>query len=151
MIAKHVMSTGIKKLCTTSTVKDAIDLFSVSHLHDIPVVDDNNKPIGIVTAKSILHFAVPAYASSELLAVLQSGPDIPSVYDKLNAIHHQAIEAVMDKNIMVVKEDVATSAVAAMLINLSGDTQNILVVDSLGVLSGVVSSKDIISKHASLN
>jgi len=46
----------------------------------------------------------------------------------------------------VVKSTVPTSAVAAMLVNLQGDTHNILVVDEAGKLIGIISARDIICR-----
>ncbi|MDQ6988873.1 MAG: CBS domain-containing protein [Mariprofundaceae bacterium] len=147
MIAANVMSTNVISLNLSSQVKDAITLFQTSKLHDFPIIDDVGKPIGIVTTRSILHFAVPEYASDDLLSVIKYGPDISSVYENLAAVRHHTIADVMDKNFMVAKPDMPTSAIAAMLINLKGDTHNILIVDAAGVLIGIISARDIITKQ----
>ncbi len=146
MIASNVMSTNLVSLTLDATVKDAIVLFRESTLHDFPVIDNEGKPVGIVTTRSILHCAVPAYASDNLLAVMKAGPDIESVYKNLEAELDLPVKDVIDQNYEVVKPSMPTSAVAAMLINLKGDTHNILVVDDAGKLIGIISARDIISR-----
>lgn len=146
MIASNVMSTDLISLTLDATVKDAITLFYKSALHDFPVIDDVGKPVGIVTSRSILHRAVPSYASDNLLAIMKGGPDIESVYKNLEAELDLPVKDVIDQNYETVKASMPTSAVAAMLINLKGDTHNILVVDDDGQLIGIISARDIICR-----
>jgi len=149
MIAENVMSTDLVTLTIDASVREAIDLFQRSSLHDFPIIDGEGKPVGIVTARSILHFAVPNYASSDMLAVMKAGPDIGSVYKALEMESNHPVRDIIDRNFEVVKASMATSAVAAILINLQGDTHNILVVDDAGVLIGIISARDIICRNQS--
>ncbi|GAV20130.1 inosine 5'-monophosphate dehydrogenase [Mariprofundus micogutta] len=146
MLAKNVMSTDLVSLQLGATVRDAIALFQESSLHDFPVIDDQGKPVGIVTSRSILHCAVPRYASDELLAVMKAGPDIESVYNNLAAELDRQVSDVLERNFDEVKGDMPTSAVAAMLTHLKGDSRNILVVDEAGRLIGIISARDIICR-----
>lgn len=146
MLAGNVMSSDIVSIQLESTVRDAIALFQESALHDFPVIDGEGKPVGIVTARSILHFAVPSYASDDLLAVMKAGPEIDSVYANLAAELDRPITDILDSNIDVVKANIPTNAVAAMLTHLKGDTNNVLVVDEVGKLIGIISARDIICR-----
>ncbi|MFQ5518690.1 MAG: HPP family protein [Mariprofundus sp.] len=140
------MSTNLVSLDMDASVKDAVDLVQHSVLHDLPVIDHAGKPVGIVTSRSILHFAVPGYASSDLLAAMKAGPDIESVYKNLQAELKRPIMGVVDRNFASVKASTPTSAVAAMLINLKGDSQTVLVIDEAGKLIGIISARDIICR-----
>lgn len=146
MIAGSIMSTNLVSLNLDATVRDVVNLFQNSSLHDFPVINDEGKPVGIVTTRSVLHFAVPAYASDSLLATMRAGPDIESIYHNLKAELDRPVRDVIDKNYEVVKANMPTSAVAAMLTNLKGDTHNILVVDDTGKLIGIISARDIICR-----
>lgn len=146
MIASKVMTTDLITLGDDATVKDAIILFQESALHDFPVVDGNGRPLGIVTTRSVLHHAVPEYATDDLLAVMRGGPDIGSVYEMLAASAGHRVVDVVDRQFPVVKQNMPTSAVAAMLINLKGDSHNVLVVDDDGKLVGIISARDIICR-----
>lgn len=146
MIASNIMSVHPVSIRLGSTVRDAVVLLSRLGLHDLPVVDADDRPVGIVTSRSILHYAVPAYASDDLLAVMRAGPDVGSVYRKLAEVADRPIEDVVDPNIQPVRHDMPTSAVAAMLINLKHDSHNVLVVDDEGKLTGIISARDIIRR-----
>ena len=146
MIASSVMSSDLITLKADASVKDAIALFQEYALHDFPVSDLNGKPVGIVTSRSILHYAVPDYATDDLLAIMRGGPDIESVYVKLAAIADHPIIDVVDRKFPVVKHTMPTSAVAAMLINIKGDSHNVLVVDDDNKLVGIISARDIICR-----
>jgi len=147
MFAANVMSADPVSINVGATVREAVVLFRASPLHDFPVVDDEGRPIGIVSARSILHFSVPAYASDgNLLAVMKSGPAIDSVYKNMAAELDRPVSDVIDRHFDLVKGSMPTSAVAAMLINLKGDTHSILVVDNEGRLIGIISARDIICR-----
>ena len=146
MIASNIMSAHPVSLGLEATVRDAVVLLTRLGLHDLPVVDADQRPAGIITSRSILHHAVPAYASDDLLAIMRAGPDVASVYKNLAKVADLSVTEVMDRNIQPVRHDMPTSAVAAMLINLKHDTHNVLVVDDDGRLIGIISARDIIRR-----
>ena len=146
MIASNIMSAHPVSVRLEATVRDAVVLLARLGLHDLPVVDDKERPVGIITSRSILHHAVPAYASEDLLAIMRAGPDVNSVYKNLTAVADRPVAEVMDRNIQPVRHDMPTSAVAAMLINLKHDTHNVLVVDDQEKLVGIISARDIIRR-----
>ena len=146
MHAKDVMSSEVISVGDTARVRDAIALFQESALHGYPVIDADGKPLGIVTASSILRHAVPLYASSDLLAVMKGGPDIESIYKNLEGIINDPVTDVMDENFQIMKVDTPTSAIAAMFISLQGDSSNLMVVDHNGRLVGIISARDLICR-----
>lgn len=125
-------------------VADAIALLHRHHLHDIPVIDDEGKPVGMLTARAVLHHALPSYASENLLAAMQASPDLPSVHDRLAAMAGLTVAEVMSPQVLSVREEAPTNAIAAMLVLLRNDSQNILVTDGHGRLVGTISALDIL-------
>jgi len=79
---------------------------------------------------------------------MKAGPDIGSLYKALEMEKNHPVSDVIDQEFEVAKANMATSAVAAILINLKGDTHNILVVDDAGVLIGIISARDIICRKS---
>jgi CBS-domain-containing membrane protein len=146
MIASNVMTRNMITLQEDASVKDAVVLFSKSTLHDLPVIDSEGRPVGEVSTRSILHHAVPAYASTDLLAAMRSGPDIQSVYNNLESALEHPVSAVMNRDVQTVAEHTPTSAVAAMLITMTGDSNHVFVVDDDGRLLGLISARDIINR-----
>ena len=146
MIASNVMTTRLLSLYEDALVKDAMALFRQSPMHELPVVDHAEKLLGEVSSHSILHRAVPAYASSELLAAMRAGPDIQSVYHNLQAMQGQSLIEFMTRDVQTVHADAPTSAVAAMLTSMAGDSTHVYVVDDAGRLLGVISPRDILCR-----
>jgi CBS domain-containing protein len=86
MIAANIMTTNLLCLHEDAMVEDAVSLFremliychpgknqrflSKSPVPELPIIDSAEKPVGEVGSRSILHRAVPAYASSDLLGVI---------------------------------------------------------------------------------
>ncbi|MES0371316.1 MAG: CBS domain-containing protein [Mariprofundaceae bacterium] len=146
MIASLVMTPNPTTLSVTARVEDAITLFRSTSLHDIPVVDQDGKPVGSISCKAILHASVPKYASDSLLATMEGGPDIASVYSNLHNLSEKPVSEIMDQSIHSVKGTTPTSAIAAMLTHMHYDSFNILVVDEPGKLIGTISAFDIVCR-----
>jgi len=146
MIASNVMTKNPTTISQDAKVKETVVLFRSTQLHDLPVVDDENRPVGSVSTRAILHAAVPAYADDKLLAAMKGGPDIGSVYNNLKIISEKQVREVMDRHIRPIHADTPTSAVAAMLTNLHHDCFNVLVVDDDGKLIGTISARDIVCR-----
>jgi CBS domain-containing protein len=146
MIALNVMTMSPLTISEDAKVKDAAALFKSTQLHDLPVTDSENRPIGSISARAILHVAVPAYADDKLLSAMKGGPDIVSVYNNLKSISEKSVTKIMDRHIHLIPGNTPTSAVAAMLSNLHHDTFNILVVDDEGRLIGTISARDIVCR-----
>lgn len=149
MFAKNVMSSQVLALRmeARATVKDAVLLLESSGLHELPVIDQEGKPVGLVSANSILHIALPGYATDDLLSLMKSGPDITSVYQNLDALLEQPLSNILDKKMNIVKLETPTSAIAAILVNLKGDSRNILVVNDSDELAGVITARDLICRR----
>ncbi|MDQ6965488.1 MAG: CBS domain-containing protein [Mariprofundaceae bacterium] len=148
MLAANVMSTDLLTLHKDALLKDAISLFRESVLHEFAVVDSAGKLLGEVSSRSILHRAVPAYASTELLAAMRAGPDIQSVYNNMKAMLDTPLSELMTTDVPTVLADTPTSAVAAELTQLAGDSSHVYVTDGDSKLLGVISAGDIIRRFS---
>ncbi len=146
MIASNVMTKNPAVVLDDAVVEDAVKLFRMSPFCQFPVVDSSGRAVGSISTLAILHAAVPAYADSKLLAAMEGGPDIASVYKNLKQVLAMPIAEVMEKPSESVDEHTPTSAVAAKLINLQHDSPNLLVTDKEGKLVGIISARDIICR-----
>jgi CBS domain-containing protein len=144
LIAAKLMTRNVVTTNPDTLVSDAIALLRRHHLHDLPVIDGEGRPVGVLTAHAILHHALPAYASEDLLAAMQASPDLPSVHEHLHAMAGLKVGEVMSARILSVKEHAPTNAIAAMLVLMHNDSQNILVTGDDGRLVGTISALDVI-------
>jgi CBS domain-containing membrane protein len=144
VIAANLMTRSVVTTNPDTRVRDAIALLRRHHLHDLPVIDAEERPVGVLTARAILHHALPAYASEDLLAAMQASPDLPSVHERLHAMAELRVSEVMSTRILSVREHAPTNAIAAMLVLMHNDSQNILVTDDGGRLVGTISALDVI-------
>ncbi len=149
MIASNVMRKNPITLPESGNVSDAIKLFRSTRFHTVPIVDNEGRPVGYISALGILHAAVPGYANASLLAAMESGPDIGSVYKNLEKIMDRPIADVMNRDIHPIDGKTATSAVAAILTNLRHETSTVFVVDDNGKLIGIISAIDIVGRSQS--
>lgn len=146
MIAANVMTKNPVTVTVGAKVSEVVSTLRTHCFHDLPVVDRDGRPVGMVTCRAILHAAVPAYASESLIDAMKGGPDLPSMSEHLKSIADKAVDEVMDTKPRLVSADTATSAVAAMLVTLHTDTHNVLVVDEQGKLVGTISALDIVCR-----
>jgi len=148
MLAANVMTTDLLTLHKDALLKDAVSLFRESMLHEFPVVDSAGKLLGEVSSRSILHRSLPSYASSKLLAAMRAGPDIQSVYNNLQTMLDHPLSEMLTADVKTVPANTPTSAVAAELTQMGGDSHHVYVVDDDGKLLGVISARDIIRRFS---
>jgi len=144
MIAADVMTRQVIATSPQASVHEAAAILRREHLHDLPVTDAEGRPVGILTARAIVHAAIPGYVDEYLINTMTGGPDIPSVYEHLRTVADELVESIMDRHFVVVKESTSASAVAGILGIYGREPHNIMVVDQAGRLSGVISALDIV-------
>lgn len=151
MRAENVMSSHVLtvRLDTNATVRDVIDMLDVSRLHELPVVDDDGRPVGLISAREILRLSMPGYVSEGLLNIMKAGPDVESIYENLERNLDRSIIDVVNKDFEVVRKDTPTSAVAGVLMNMHGDYKDVLVVNEDGQLVGIIAPRDIVCRKMS--
>ena len=54
LLARDVMSTGVVKVRAELPVGDLVDLFQQEHVHGVPVVDDGDELVGVVSQEDVL-------------------------------------------------------------------------------------------------
>lgn len=146
VIAKDVMSKNPLSVDAHATIRQAVQILRDNNLHDLPVVDKAGRPIGMITARAVLHAAVPSYMTETLLDSMRAAPDLPYVSRRLQHVEGMRVADAMDKAVATIRPDTPISTVAAMLVNLENDIHNLLVVDEGEKLVGIVSALDLLGK-----
>ena len=138
-ISKY-MKRNVVSIHETETVRQAAAIFVEKHIGLLPVVDDDNKPIGIVSLKDLLALELPDFVSFIV--------DVDFVHDFGAVETTRPSAATLDKPVkslikpaITVNEDDGLLRAYALI--LQHDLHDILVVSKAGKLLGIASRVDI--------
>jgi len=133
------MIEGIITVKPHITVKQALEIFEINGIRNLPVVDDNGKLLGIFGLKNVFKRLLPASVTMEdglkrLDFVIGAAPGIAK---RLKKLYPLSIEEVMEKNPIVLHPDTATwEALRVMAVNGSPIC---IVNEHTGVFVGMIS------------
>lgn len=140
MIISKYMKRNVVSIHTTATVREAAAIFAKKHIGLLPVVDNDNKPIGIVSLKDLLALELPDFVS--FIADVDFVHDFGAVENTrpLAKTLDKSVKSLIKPAITVDEEDGLLRAYALML---QHDLHDIIVVSKTGALSGIASRVDI--------
>jgi CBS domain-containing protein len=138
-ISKY-MKRNVVSIRATQTVREAAAIFVKNHIGLLPIVDDDNKPIGIVSLKDLLALELPDFVS--FIA------DVDFVHDfgAVETTHPPA--ATLDRSVKslakpAITVDEGDGLLRAYALILQHDLHDILVISKDGTLAGIASRVDI--------
>lgn len=139
IISKH-MKRNVVSIHVTAKVREAASIFVKKHIGLLPVVDDENKPIGIVSLKDLLSLELPDFVS--FIADVDFVHDFGAVETTRPParVLDKSVKSLIKPAITVEEEDGLLRAYALML---QHDLHDILVVSNEGKLAGIASRVDI--------
>lgn len=117
-----------------------------SRVRQLPVVDNNNKVLGILTSKKLLYLTLPRYIAEGLLKDVKFAPDLPQFHQRCAELAHKDVCEVMDKEFKKIGPEVSVMEVATMFVSSEKPLECILVVDNQTRLLGIISPWDIFKK-----
>lgn len=140
MIISQYMKRNVVSIPATTSVREAAAIFVKKHIGLLPVVDDDNKPIGVVGMRDLLSLELPDFVS--FIA------DMDFVHD-FGAVETTRPSAqVLDTSIkLLIKPAITVDEEAGLLrayaLLLQHELHDILVVSGDGKLAGIASRVDI--------
>jgi CBS domain-containing protein len=140
MQIQNYMKKTVYAIPVIATIRDAINLLVSHHIGLLPVVDEENKPVGVVGLHDLLDLALPS--ALNLLADIDFIGDFGAVetYQPSAALLDQPISKLMRPGTVVNAESGLIRAYALML---QYDLHDLPVVDIQGRLIGIASRVDI--------
>ena len=140
MIISTYMKRNVVSIHMTAKVREAAAIFVNKHIGLLPVVDDDNKPIGIVSLRDLLSLELPDFVS--FIADIDFVHDFGAVETTRPPAKtlDKSVKSLLKPAITVDEEDGLLRAYALML---QHDLHDILVVSKDGKLSGIASRVDI--------
>jgi len=141
MKAKEIMTKNVITVKPDTTVEEIAKILATNHISGVPVVDNENRVLGIVTEHDLLlkdkiKHAVPRMALFGLFIV----PDdiVRQAYDDYRKVHASEI---MVKKVISFPEDADVSEIAEVMYKRKINRVPIL---RRGKLAGIISRADIV-------
>lgn len=140
MQIQNCMKKNVYAIPATATVRDAIDLLVSHHIGLLPVLDKDNRPVGVVGLYDLLDLALPS--AIHLLDDVDFIGDFGAVemYQPSIELLARPITQLMRPGTVVQAESGLLRAYALML---QHDLHDLPVVDAAGRLIGIASRVDI--------
>ncbi len=153
MIAANIMTTDTITLSEHNTVGDAVQVLAENKIRQVPVVDRENRVLGVITARSIMVAILPAYITRGYLKDVKFAPEPRDFVEKMEKIKNVPLgEFLKNKTDKMADEyacvppDTSTMEIAAIFINREKRVERILVVDNNQRLLGIISPIDVFKK-----
>lgn len=147
MLAKDIMTTEVVKVHPGDTVDEIIKLLVDHRISGIPVVDDDDVVIGVVTEADLLvrtqKLHVPSYI--QILGGIIYLDDPGDLKDELRKLAAVKVEDMMTANPVTVEEDTLVDEIASIM---ADEGINRVPVVRAGRIVGIVSRADIIRSLA---
>jgi len=146
-LAKDIMTSPTISVSKDHTVKEALDLLAKHSISGLPVVDAEEKVIGIISGTDIMRYSqqkkvVPLTSGSFWVSPYTESDDIANIRRGFETLHRTIIEMVMTKKVYSVSEDTATTEVARLMNRRK--INRVPVVNETGKLVGIVTRADIV-------
>lgn len=143
MLAAAIMTTEVKTLQPSNTLLEVLEILRDLRIRQLPIVDGDNKVLGIITSKGVMKSLLPAYISSGDLKDVKFAPELEQFVDKIDEIKATPVQEILEKEYISVTPETSTMEIAAVFVNTDTHLESILVVDDEERLLGVISPIDV--------
>ncbi len=139
LLAKDIMTKKVITISKDATVEKSIRIFLKNNISGAPVIDEDNKMVGIICeADIIVKMSSLPFPMSFGFAFLDN---YESYTKNTREYLETRIEEIMSKKIKTVTEDMTLSKVVNIMIN--NNLNRVPVVDNHNKLSGIITRADI--------
>ncbi|MBN1858682.1 CBS domain-containing protein [Candidatus Bipolaricaulota bacterium] len=144
MKVHEIMTRDLTSVESDVTIRELIFILDNARMPNIPVVNDANQLIGIISEKDLIRAALPGYF--DMLHSASFIPDLNQMAKRLGAIIDDPAEKHMQRSVLHVLADDDVLQAADLIIRK--DISNIPVVDGEGQLVGRVKRIDLLKPYA---
>ncbi len=150
---KDIMSSPAISLNEEQPLQDVLELLATHCFSGVPVVDADNKVIGVISDTDIIRYSqsiniIPLSNLSGWISPYADISDLASVRKGLELLHKTKIGQVMTKKVYTIGED-ATATDVAQIMNRR-KINRVPVVDNNEKLVGIVTRSDMVQCMAKL-
>lgn len=143
MKVKEIMSSTVFTVKKDTTIEEIAHLLTEKNISGVPVVDDDNKVLGIVTQKDLLYKDIePRFpAVVEILGGLIFLKGVKHYQEELKKLVASKAEDIMTKKVITVSEDDEVEKVASIMVE--EDINRVPVIKD-GRLTGIIGRADVV-------
>lgn len=144
MKVKDIMSTNVLTVSKDTSVEEIAGILVKNNISGVPVVDEENRVIGIVTEKDLLYKDIkPRFpAMVEILGGMMFLSGVKEYNTELKKLVATKAEELMTKRVITIDPDSTIEKAAGIMVNKN--INRIPVVDEDNHLLGIISRADII-------
>jgi CBS domain-containing protein len=151
--AKDIMTTPVLSVTGDQTVQVVLELLAEKRISGVPVVDDQQKVIGIISDTDIIRYAhqlsvVPLSNLSGWISPYTEISDLASMRKGFELLHKTKFDQIMTKKVYTIHEDASATEVAELMNRRK--INRVPVVDSNDKLVGIITRSDIVQCMAKL-
>ncbi|MFK5986794.1 MAG: CBS domain-containing protein [Pseudomonadota bacterium] len=112
MLVKDAMSTGVKTCSKGDSIKEIASIMCFNEISGLPVVDENNTIIGIVSEKDVLSSMFP-----DMQDMLDSGgkPDFEDMENDYENILNNKVSQIMTSTVATVSPEMPVLRAASLM------------------------------------
>lgn len=144
MKIKEIMTTNVSSISPDANVIEALELLQKKEISGLPVIDANEKLVGMFTEKDILSYILPSYIEKVGRFIYEENPKgIKKKFMELSSIK---VSQIMRKEVVITTEDTTLCEVARIM--LTQKARRIPVLDESGKVVGIVARCDILKAMA---
>jgi len=152
VLAKDVMNPKVISVTVGTTLKEAVRIFADHKISALPVVDMDEKLVGILSESDVVDYSsklhvVPMLDSSGWISPYENPGELFDYKQGFELLEKTVVEKIMSKKVVTVNLDVPGPEVAKLM--KKKKINHVPVVDQRGKLSGIIAREDMINYLAS--
>lgn len=138
MIVKDIMNTSVKSATADTSIHDIASIMCFNKISGVPVIDGDNKLIGVLSEKDILRNMFP-----DIKTVMEQGgtTDFEAMERDYKNILHKKVGDIMSTTVSSVTPEMPLLKAASLM--CSKQIRRIPVTDRDGTLVGLISIGDV--------
>lgn len=141
MKVENVMTKEVKSVSPDMKVSEAMELLFKNKISGLPVIDKENKLVGMFTEKEILQYVLPGYLLKVGSFVYQEDPK--AVANKVKELmQNKMVSYIMRKQVVTVKATASLAEVARIM--LMERVRRIPVLDEQDKVIGIIAREDVV-------
>lgn len=151
MLAKDIMNTEIASVKVGTTLKEAVRIFADRGIGILPVIDEDDKLVGMLSESDVLEYSgkthvLPMLDSSGWISPYDNADERTDYRQGADLLAMTTVEKIMTKRVVSVKEELPGHEVAKLM---KKRVKHVPVVDESGKLCGLIGRGDMINYLAS--